>query len=88
MIQKIIKILFSIAIIGLAFILGWKYLVGILFGMTVMGYQLLFPSPIMRIVFDNLFGYSNKEMTIMKEESEENDEKIQKIRNARKVKFS
>jgi hypothetical protein len=56
-IKKVIKIIFNILLIVLIFVLGWRYILGVVLGMALMSYLILFPTPMMLQLFDKLFGY-------------------------------
>lgn len=77
--KKVIKIIFNILLIILLFILGWEYILGLILGMTLMSYLILFPTPMMLQLFDKLFGYDyyNTMIMRMKNESEKNKQEYE-----------
>lgn len=85
--RMLVKIIFSILMIVLPFIYRMPYGYGFIMGSMFIGYLFLFPSPIGLVMLDKVFNYSDKIAVIMKNESENNDEKYQKIKNKGQVKY-
>ena len=80
MIKKGIKIIFPVSIIILSMILGKYYIIGVIMGMTVMTYILLFPNPKLVFILDKIFGYSDSITVRMKDESQKNEKTRVKVK--------
>jgi len=74
--QKIIKVIFMISNIYLMYIWNYRYIVGFIFGMVLMAYLILFPSPKMISFMGNMFNYNESTIKKMKE----NEKKQEKYR--------
>lgn len=83
-----IKLIFGIGVfIGVVYY-RLPFMLGLISGMCIVGYMFLFPNPTALIFFDKLFGYSKKEAIIMKNESQENEVKVNEITKKYRVKFN
>lgn len=78
--RKIISAIINILAIILMFVLGYKYMIGVVVGMIISIMILLFPSEIGLIILDRVFGYSKSQGIVMKDE-------VEKTNRTRKVKF-
>lgn len=83
----LIKLFFGLSNIYFLIKFGFKFGLGFIYGLCLMGYLFLFPSPTGRIFFDKLFNYSKRETVIMKEESEKMEKQYNEIKRKNKVKF-
>lgn len=86
-IKSIIRISFNIALIVLLFVLGWKYVIGLLIGMTLMAYLLLFPSTWGLYILNKVFRYDESMAIHMLRKQAEMEREEHEIKQKRKVKY-
>lgn len=72
--KGMIKLLFGLSGIFFIYIWGIKFGLGLIYGMAMLSYVFLFPSPMMVNLLDKTFGYS-KSMTVKMKNDAENQTK-------------
>lgn len=83
--KTLIKVAVTILIIVLSFYFGFGFIIGVLIGMVMMGYLLIFPSEIGYYIITTLIGSENNAtlIRIIKESGEHEQE----INNRLRVKY-
>jgi len=88
-ILKLVKLVVSIVLIVLPFLLGWYYVLGFVLGLTVMGYVFLDPSPVFIMTLRKMFGLDlNNSMVYEGVINEYEKQEQQRPRSGFKVRYN